>query len=319
MQLIPPRSRPVKPFLKWAGGKGQLLKTIDTYLPLELKKGNIKSYVEPFLGGGAVFFYVAQHYPCEEFYLFDVNNELIKAYIVVQQHVDELIEELKKIEYEYLALSPDARESYYYAVRYRYNESHLNNISTHNISTSYSTCVEQVSRLIFMNKTCFNGLFRVNSKGGFNVPFGDYANPTICDVENLTNASRLLRGVIIKCCDFSKSVEFASSTSFFYLDPPYRPVSKTASFKAYAKIDFNDEEQIRLGIFCEKISHLGVKLMLSNSDPTNADELDNFFGKLYSEFNLCRVNATRMINSKGSKRGVIREILVTNYLLEKRD
>lgn len=299
----------IKPILKWAGGKGQLLEQIAKHLPQELIEGKIDCYIEPFMGGGAVFFWVAQNFNIREFYLSDINQELILLYRTIQKDVNSLIEELKKIENEYLILNEEKRKIYFFNKRNSYND-FKNQIDLKNFERSWFT---RSAEIIFLNRTCFNGLFRVNKKGYFNVPFGNYKNPRICNTNNLLLASKLLQKATIQYSDFTQIQNLATPKTFVYFDPPYRPLTKTASFKSYSQFDFNDDEQKRLASFYQKLDHQGTKLMLSNSDPKNIDKNDNFFDELYSDFTIHRIQANRMINSKTSRRGAISELLITNY------
>jgi len=299
----------VKPILKWAGGKGQLLEQIAKHLPQELIEDKIDCYIEPFIGGGAVFFWIAQNFNIKEFYLSDINQELILLYKTIQKDVNSLIEELKKIEKKYLILNEEKRKIYFFNKRESYNN-FKDRIDIKNLDNSWFT---RSAEIIFLNRTCFNGLFRVNKKGYFNVPFGNYKNPKICNTNNLILASKLLQRATIQYSDFSEIQSLATPKTFVYFDPPYRPLTKTASFKSYSQFDFNDEDQIRLASFYQKLDHQGTKLMLSNSDPQNIDKNDNFFDELYSDFTINRIQANRMINSKASRRGAISELLITNY------
>jgi DNA adenine methylase len=299
----------IKPILKWAGGKGQLLEQIAKYLPQELIEGKIDCYIEPFIGGGAVFFWIAQNFKIREFYLSDINQELILLYKTIQKDVYSLIEELKIIENEYLVLNEKKRRIYFFNKRHIYNK-FKNKIDIKNFDSSWSS---RSAEIIFLNKTCFNGLFRVNKKGYFNVPFGNYKNPKICNTNNLILASTLLQKATIQYSDFSEIQKLATPKTFVYFDPPYRPLTKTASFKSYSQFDFNDEDQTRLASFYQQLHDQGTKLMLSNSDPKNIDKNDNFFDELYLDFTINRIQANRMINSKASKRGAISELLITNY------
>jgi DNA adenine methylase len=298
-----------KPVLKWAGGKGQLLKQIVAALPTGIYQGEIDRYVEPFIGGGAIFLWISQHCPIQEFYLSDVNQELILLYLTIQKEVNSLIEALKILEKEYFSLSIESRKSYFLEQRRQYNEQQ-SRINYENFNVDG---VSRSAQMIFLNRTCFNGLFRVNQKGEFNVPFGDYRNPRICHGKNLLAVSQLLQKAIIKHQDFTAYQNEIDSQSFVYFDPPYRPLSKTANFKAYARFDFNDREQERLARFYHKLNQQGAKLMLSNSDPHNLDPQDNFFEKLYADFRINKIQANRLINSKASRRGAISELLITNY------
>jgi len=299
-----------KPFLKWAGGKSQLIEQIIKFLPVELQSGKIHRYAEPFGGGGAVFFYIAQTYQqVKEFYFSDVNEDLVLLYQTVQQGVEALIQLLARIESNYLALDTQRRKQFFYELRARFNH----NRSRIDYSHFQPDWIERAAQIIFLNRTCYNGLFRVNSKGEFNVPFGDYKNPRICDRENLLAASQILQRAIIHCADFSNCLGFVNPETFVYFDPPYRPISKTARFKSYAKYDFNDTSQARLAEFCRELDKIGVKWMVSNSDPKNKIAEDPFFDELYRDFVINRVSATRMINSNAMKRGPITELLITNY------
>jgi len=287
-----------KPFLKWAGGKKQLLDDIDARLPKgEIESGQIDTYVEPFVGGGAVFFHIAQNYPnLERFYLLDINPDLINCYNAVKDDVDSLIRKLRHLHNNFLQ-SDDSKErkDLYYSTRKKFNRD------------------RNPAKLIFLNKTCYNGLYRVNKKGGFNVPFGDYKNPRICDEENLRSVSRLLQKAEIICGDFTESEEYINKHTFVYFDPPYRPLSPTASFTSYSKDSFSEDDQKKLAEFCRHIHGRGAKFLLSNSDPKNEDPSDHFFQDQYKEFNIETVKAARFINCKASGRGQINELLITNY------
>ena len=286
-----------KPFLKWAGGKGQLLAEIDRRLPAGLKTGEIDTYVEPFIGGGAVFFHIAQEYTdIKRHYLFDINQDLVNCFIEIKTNVDALIDELRSLEAAFLR-KRSGRKSFYYEIRGQFNAD------------------RSPAKLIFLNKNCYNGLYRVNRKDEFNVPFGDYKNPTICDEENLQNVSILLQKAKIICGDFTDSEKYIDNHTFVYFDPPYRPISPTASFTSYSKDSFSEEEQIRLAEFCKKIDAKGARFLLSNSDPKNEDPKDRFFEEHYKKFgfDIDRVKATRAINCKASSRGQINELVITNY------
>jgi len=287
-----------KPFLKWAGGKTQLLHEIDKRLPKEeIRAGRIDTYVEPFVGGGAVFFHIAQEYPeIKRHFLLDINQDLVNCFNEVKTNVEGLIEELRSLEAAFLR-KRSGRKDFYYEIREQFNAD------------------RSPAKLIFLNKTCYNGLYRVNRKDGFNVPFGDYKNPTICDDANLRNASEVLQNAEIICGDFTDSQQYINNHSFVYFDPPYRPLSATASFTSYSKDSFSEQDQIRLAEFCRQIYSHGAKFLLSNSDPKNEDTTDHFFEYHYkkSGFGLDRVKATRPINCKGSGRGQIYELIITNY------
>ncbi len=295
---------PMKPFLKWAGGKRQLLPQFDNIYPLVLKQGGIKNYYEPFLGSGAVFFDIAQRYNVRNAFLSDVNPELVLTYQVIQANVLKLIAVLSAHEKKYLTLDKVKREKYFYNQRDLFNK--------HRFDTDYSCTnkkgIERAAQLIFLNRTCYNGLFRVNSKGEFNTPAGNYQQPSICGSKNLIAASKLLSNATIVQQGFTSALKNIKPSSFIYFDPPYRPLSKTASFTAYSKSVFQDKEQILLANLYRKLDKKGALLMLSNSDSP-----DNFFDTLYKGFTITKVPAKRLINKDASKRGYINEIVVTNY------
>ena len=294
----------IKPFLKWAGGKSQLLSEIRIKYP-SFNDNNINKYCEPFVGGGAVLFDIIFNKNIKMILINDINVDLINLYRVVQNNVSDLIENLLYIEKEYLPMSYEQKKKYYYKIREEFNKIKL-------VSTS-SKNIEKAANFIFLNKTCFNGLYRVNSDGKYNVPMGDFRNPVICDNQNLTAVSKALSEVTIQCGDFFSCKSFIDSRTFVYIDPPYRPLNKTSSFKSYSEYDFSDKEQIRLGDFINEIHKNGAYVILSNSDPKNNDVNDSFFDDLYKNYNIMRVNARRMINSVSSKRGSIKELLVTNF------
>ncbi len=299
-----------KPFMKWAGGKGQLIEKLANLFPPEMKAGKITKYVEPFIGGGALFFHIAQNYPSiESFFISDVNEELILAYKTIQKNVESLISLLTTLEKKYHSLDESEQKDFFYQERVDFNNK-LANIDFKNFHENW---IERTATIIFLNRTCFNGLFRVNSKGEFNVPFGDYKNPKICDADNLRAVSELLQKTEIKLGDFATSEKFVDSSTFVYFDPPYRPLSKTASFTSYSKFEFDDESQKRLAEYFALLSKRKAKLMLSNSDPKNENPDDCFFENLYEYFRIERVDASRMINSDASKRGKIKELVVLNY------
>ena len=287
-----------KPFLKWAGGKTQILAQIDENLPKELKEGKIKKYIEPFVGGGAVLFYLLQKYEFKEVIINDINEDLMLSYKVIKNDVNRLIEELSSLRDEFLSLDEERRRDFYYRVRDEFNN-----------NKDYDE-VKRVAQFIFLNKTCYNGLYRVNKKGEFNVPYGRYKNPKIFDEDNLIAVSKLLKNVKILCGDFEIVDEYVDEESFVYFDPPYKPLNKTSSFTSYTKYDFNDDDQIRLAKFYRKLDKRGAKLMLSNS--YNVE----FFERLYEGFNIKKVVAKRMINCKGDMRkNDIYEFLIMNYYI----
>jgi DNA adenine methylase len=302
LRFQPIECLPVKPFVKWAGGKAQLLDEIRSLYPEGLGT-TITKYAEPFVGGGAVLFDILSKYLLEKVYISDINRELIATYTHIRDDVMELVEILRMMEREYLASSADLRKCYYYERRERFNE----------LKTNENTSVELAALFIFLNRTCFNGLYRVNSKGGFNVPMGSYKNPTICDESNLTAVAKRLQGVEIVCGDYRESMKFIDNKTFAYFDPPYRPLTETASFTAYAKDGFGDDEQVKLAQFIIKLSSKGAVVVASNSDPKNSDERDDFFDELYKSLTITRITASRAINSVAEKRGRVSELLISNH------
>ncbi|MBN1257938.1 MAG: DNA adenine methylase [Planctomycetes bacterium] len=305
-----PKKLPAGPFLKWAGGKTQLLKQLQPYLHAGMKQGQVKEYCEPFLGGGAVFFHLAQKYKLKSATLYDINRELVLVYRVVQDKVDELIYALQAIAGKYSKLNEEKRKAFFYRVRKDYNRTPLRGDSFKRLE---SKRIARAAEMLFLNRTCYNGLFRLNSKGLFNVPFGKYANPRICNIKNLQAASRCLQVAEIRVCDFGKIKPASVRDSFVYLDPPYRPLSKTSSFNSYHHTPFNDTEQIRLAKMVKKFARAGARVLLSNSDPRNTNPKDDFFEKLYKDFQINRVRAGRLINSNGQARALINELVITNY------
>lgn len=293
----------IKPFLKWAGGKGQLLSEIEKYYPFS--DGKITKYAEPFVGGGAVLFDILNKYDLDEIYISDINFELINTYNAVKNKVDDLIEILEKLQSDFIPLDTEERKTYYFAKRSRFNELKFINNECANI--------EKASLMIFLNKTCFNGLFRVNKKGFFNVPMGAYKTPLICDEPNLRAVSKRLHNVTIVCSDYRDSTDFIDENTFVYFDPPYRPISTTAYFTSYTEGEFGDKEQIELAKFAEDMNKKGAKVVVSNSDPKNSDTDDDFFDKIYSKLKISRIQATRMINCNSKARGKINELLISNF------
>lgn len=304
------KSSNAKPFLKWAGGKTQLLDEFNKRLPQKiLKSRDIQNYVEPFVGGGAMFFFLKRNYDLNNSVLFDINKELIIGYKVIQNNFKQLIDELCGLELDYLKRSELDRKEYYYNIRKGYNEQMID-FDYVNYNDEWIT---RASYLIFLNKTGFNGLFRQNKKGEFNVPIGRYKNPKICDEKNIIEVNKALKNTLILCDDFSRADEYINQDTFVYLDPPYRPLNKTSNFTSYAKDGFTDYDQNRLADFYKRMDKKGAFLMLSNSDPKNNDPNDEFFDELYADFNIERVPAKRFINCDASKRGKINEIIVRNY------
>ncbi len=288
----------VKPFIKWAGGKSQILDSIREKYPEKIER-----YCEPFVGGGAVLLDILKNFNPKEVLINDINPELTNTYTQIRDNTEKVISLLADMQTTFGELYEDEQKKYYYDKRDAFNEL---------IKKSEAT-VEKAVLFIFLNKTCFNGLYRVNGKGLYNVPMGSYKKPLICDADKILEISMLLQNVIIKCGDYSECADFIDSNTFVYIDPPYRPLNETSSFTSYSKTEFGDEQQIQLGIFINNMSCKGAKVVASNSDPKNTDENDDFFENIYKKFNINRVSATRMINSKGSGRGSISELLICNF------
>lgn len=291
-----------KPFLKWAGGKSQLLSTIESFLPESFRNERSVTYIEPFVGGGAMLFYMLQHYPnIKKAIINDINPRLVKTYRIIQSEPKLLIDNLKDIQDHFRILeNNEDQKEYFLDIRSKFNTDKL-------------TDIEEASYMIFLNRTCFNGLYRENAKGAFNVPFGRYSNPTICDEDLIIADSELLQKVDILNGDFSQTKEFADGYTFFYFDPPYRPLDATSSFNSYVKEVFDDKEQKRLYKYFKELSDAGYFEMLSNSDGKGRNEEDDFLDNLYKDFFIERVYAKRHINANASKRGVLTELLIRNY------
>lgn len=290
-----------KPFVKWVGGKTQLLEEVRKSLPANMLMRNELIYIEPFVGGGAILFWILQEFPnIKRAIINDINAELICTYRVIQNNVNSLINKLAIIQNQYISLDKEGRKEYFLEKRNLFN-------------SKLCSEVETAALFIFLNRTCFNGLYRVNSKGKFNVPHGRYANPKICDKENLLAVSNILQRVEILCGDFEKTEEYAGENSIFYLDPPYKPLSETSSFTSYTKDGFDDTEQLRLRDFCTRIAKRKAQFIASNSDPREFTGA-SFFERIYHQFNIRRVFATRLINAKSDGRGLVSEIMISNVI-----
>lgn len=295
----------VKPFLKWAGGKSQILSEIEKYYPFT--NGTINKYAEPFVGGGAVLFDILNKYHLKEIYISDINAELINTYHIIRDNIDSMLHILSIIQNEFISMDTDNRKAYYLKKRERFNELKVNDNKSVNI--------EKAALMIYLNKTCFNGLYRVNKNREFNVPIGLYKKPTICDEENLRAVSEKLKNVTIVCGDYRESADFIDKDTFVYFDPPYRPLTTTSSFTAYTENNFDDNSQIDLASYVNNLHKKGAKIVVSNSDPKNININDTFFDDIYAQHFIRRVNATRMINSNGQSRGKIKELLISNFLI----
>jgi len=290
-----------KPFIKWVGGKGQLLEQLDALLPTGFNEWENVTYIEPFGGGGAMLFHMLQKYPnITRAVINDINHDLIITYRVVRDNPEKLIDALRSMETSYYAL-PDMefKKAMFLNMRSIYN-----NMRNRPVLSE----VELAAHFIFLNKTCFNGLYRVNRDGKFNVPFGKYKSPRICDEALIKADSEILKCVEILEGNFADTVNYADGKTLFYFDPPYRPISKTSNFNDYTKDGFNDAMQISLKELCDTINNSGYAFLLSNSDCP-----DGFFDKLYSDYHINRVSASRSVNSNAAKRGKITEIVVSNF------
>lgn len=298
-----------KPFIKWVGGKGQLLSQLEMLLPRDLFDEEF-TYIEPFVGGGAMLFFMLQKFPnIKRAIINDINGNLTDAYKAIMYDPEGLIYRLKHLEQQYLSITvEEVRKEFYLEIRRRFNEEDL-------------AKSDKTALLIFLNRTCFNGLYRENAKGQFNVPFGRYTNPTICNEEIIYADSELLSHYDVQILngDFKETAKAIdkSEINFFYLDPPYRPLSSTSSFNSYVKESFNDDRQRDLAAFCQKLDRMeNVRWMLSNSDCSAKNPTDTFFESIYAGFNIQRVYATRMVNANASKRGKLSELLIRNYTTE---
>ncbi len=291
-----------KPFIKWVGGKSQLIEQLEALLPADFDKKEDVTYIEPFVGGGAMLFHMLQtHKNIKHAVINDINPDLITCYKIVRDRPDDLIRSLTCIQEDYYSVkNEEAKKAYYLRMRERFNG-------------KPSDPIENTTLFFFLNRTCFNGLYRVNKAGKFNVPCGRYERPLICDADTIHADSRLLQRVTILMGDFEQTYGHISGNTFFYFDPPYRPLSDTSSFNDYAKEAFNDAAQIRLKHFCDRLQHAKIPFMLSNSDCLGKNGTDRFFDDLYANYDINRVWASRSVNANGAKRGKLTEILVRNY------
>jgi len=273
-----------KPFVKWAGGKRQLLPVLSEQFPQKFG-----TYFEPFLGGGAVLFHLLSQNPNQKCSVSDLNSDLVLTYITIRDRVEELISSLKKHSKKY----SDDKNSYYYKIREKEPKEQI----------------EKSSRLIFLNRTCFNGLYRVNSKGKFNVPLGRYSNPNIVNEENLMAVNRILQSkkITITCRDFSSILGDVKKDDFIYFDPPYQPVSQTANFTSYTNRDFNFEDLKRLADLCNDLDSKGCKVVLSNS---NTSEVKDMFD---GNWKIKKIQVNRAINSDSKKRTGHSELVIKNF------
>jgi len=292
-----------KPFLKWAGGKSRLLSEIKKLLPSNFENNDI-IYIEPFVGGGSVLFWILNNYPnIKKVVINDINADLINTYIVIKKSPKELIELLKIYQEKYYSFEIDkkGRKDFYTDQRTLFN-------------SRKSDQITQAALFIFLNRTCFNGLYRVNKSNKFNVPIGSYVKPLICDEENLIKVSKILKKVKILCGDYEECLKHASEKTLFYLDPPYKPINKVSSFN-YTHTTFNDFEQTRLRDFCKILDIKKHNWILSNSDVKTIENEDHFFDELYSDYEINRVIVKRFINNN-SKNKQLKELLIVNKVVE---
>lgn len=294
----------MKPFVKWAGGKTRLLKEIEQRLPVEFNEWNDVTYIEPFVGGGSVLFHMLSHHPnIKKAIINDINPVLIKAYLTIKEDPSLIINILQNLKNEYISLTEGKpRELFYYRLRKTYNELKLED-------------EQKVAYFIFLNHTCFNGLYRENKNGMFNVPHGKYKKPVIFEENNLISLSKALQNVDIYCGDFGDVFcQILPHHTFIYIDPPYRPISKQISmFTQYDKSGFSDADQHRIKEICEICTNQGYKLMMSNSD--SYDDNISFFDELYKEgYHIERIKVTRMINPYSARDRKPNEVIITNYI-----
>ena len=286
-----------KPFVKWVGGKSQLIEQLEALLPADFDRWKDVTYIEPFVGGGAMLFYMLQAHPnIQKAVINDINPNLTTCYKIVRDNPSDLVNSLRAIQEEYYTLlAEESRKDFYLCMREEFNSKSLDPI-------------RNTTLFFFLNRTCFNGLYRENKSGLFNVPFGRYDRPTICDAATIYADSELLKKVEILTGDYQDTFAQANAQTLFYFDPPYRPLNNTSSFNDYTKETFNDLAQVRLKEFCDKVVAAGYHFMLSNSDCK-----DGFFDDLYGQYVIERVWASRSVNANASKRGKLTEILVHDY------
>jgi len=291
-----------KPFVKWAGGKVNLLKVLESQLPVDFSEKESITYIEPFVGGGSMLFHMLNNHPnISRVFINDINKDLIRCYQLVKEDPDSLINELSSLESKYNKCKTElTRKAYYYKVREKYNHGNLSDDA-------------KAAYLIFLNKTCFNGLYRVNYNGEFNVPYGIYRNQTICNREIITADHDLLQKVEICCGSYERfEPEIGPGYCFMYLDPPYRSVKGASNFRKYSEYKFEDQEQIGLKAFVDRYSNAGCQIMLSNSDSEN-DDGTSFFSELYEGYTCDIIVAPRYINSFSAKKKKQTEVLIKNY------
>lgn len=287
--------------MKWVGGKGNLLNILESQLPADFDSQTDVTYIEPFVGGGAMLFHMlTRHQNIRRVVINDINKGLIRCYQLIKEEPQTLIELLRPFEQRYYELNDEEREQYYYEIRKKYNEDNL-------------SANERAAYMIFLNITCFRGMYRENASGGYNVPFGHYSKPKICNVDVIMADHEALKKVDIYCGDYKKVIShLGKGYNFIYLDPPYRPLSGSNNFNQYSKSGFNDKEQEELKTFCDRLSSRDCHWMLSNSDSFYLDGT-SYFESLYKGYYLNKVLAPRFINAHADKREKQSEVLITNY------
>lgn len=290
-----------KPFVKWAGGKGNLLNILETQLPIDFDMHNNVTYVEPFVGGGAMLFHMLNnHNNIKRVVINDINTDLIRCYMLIKDNPELLIKYLEKLNKSFYDKNDDLRKSFFYRIREEYNTKKLDD-------------AERAAYLIFLNHTCFNGLYRENANGGFNVPYGKNKKPKICDIDLIIADHKILSKADIICGDYKNVINYLNNDyTFIYIDPPYRPLLGSDNFKQYSKSGFGDPEQEELKAFCDYLTDHNYQLMLSNSDSTNEDGT-SYFETLYDEYCFGKILASRFINAYANKREKQKEVLIKNY------
>ena len=292
----------IKPFVKWAGGKGKLAQILDDHLPRDFSEHQNITYIEPFVGGGAMMFHMIERYPCiDRIVINDINQDLMRCYNLIKEDPLDLIEHLKDLETEYHALNTEnGRKDFYYAIRDAYNEKLFD-------------ANERAAQFIFLNHTCFNGLYRENKSGHFNVPIGRYKKPTICNEDVIMADHEALSKVEVLNDDYKLIVNYLGpGYNFIYFDPPYRPLLGSSNFKDYSKSIFGDREQEELKQFCDRLGGQGCKIMLSNSNSRNEDGT-SYFEELYEGYSYTEIFAPRTINAFADRRKDQLEVLIRNY------
>ena len=299
-----------KPFLRWAGGKSQLLNTIEDNFPQKIKEDQyIEKYFELFVGGGSLYFYLRSKYDMGRAYICDINPDLILAYKVIQNDHKKLIDSLSYMQDEYILMTQEEKKNFYLDIKSRFN----NSMKDFDYKHYDNNHIVRASQLIFLNKTCFNGLYRVNKKGEFNVAFGKKDKPSICDIRTIKNVNRALKNTYIINGNYDVLEDLIDENSLVYLDPPYRPLPTKPDTVKYSKFNFDDKEQVKLSNFCKKNSEKGANIIISNSNPKSVDPNDTFFDNIYNGFKIEEVKAKRMINPDKENRHNFNELLIKNY------